>query len=303
MLAPVLLTSCFTGVEGTQTIRMSRKETKIAAPTPEEMFLSDIVTGVPLGEWKEGRRFYVSDDKIALLLLQRSLTDDISRQPHKGDILTFRGTEQEKHPDGSTTIVLCLEEDSSVYLYDTGRSAEEAFREYNTLQPEALIDMETINRLDKRLHDRTFWTRSSLWYDRDDEDFRGRKYVTVTVTAVTPGNMVFPVKITFRDESGTEGNYYMNLGDEKISTSRSFASLFYLEDLRKHYPQIDEEVWRLIQNGQVKEGMTKQECRLALGAPIDSESSRDYTSLRDYWKYDGGRYLVFENGLLVEFRI
>ena len=48
--------------------------------------------------------------------------------------------------------------------------------------------------------------------------------------------------------------------------------------------------------------MTKQECRLALGAPAQAESGRDFSKTIDIWTYANGIYLRFEDGILVDFR-
>ena len=85
--ATASLTSCFTGVESTQAIKLSRSDTREIAPSAEDLYLADI-NGTPLGEWKEGRQFYVADDKFAVMLVQRTLPADPGKQPHRGDILT-----------------------------------------------------------------------------------------------------------------------------------------------------------------------------------------------------------------------
>lgn len=299
--ATASLTSCFTGVESTQAIKLSRSDTREIAPSAEDLYLADI-SGTPLGKWKEGRQFYVADDKIAVMLVQRTLPVDQSLQPHRGDILTYAGTQPEHHPDGSVTTALVLEGTAGKYLYDTGISMENAPKDFNSLDMAVLIDMETVHAVDRRMHGNTYWTRTQLWYDDEDEDFVGRKYIPVTVTAVTPGNMIFPLKVTFQDNSGTEGNYYMNPEDGSQTSSRRFASLFYLTDLKKQYPNIEPDVWELIQRGRVRQGMTKQECRLSMGLPADADSGRSYANTLDLWKYDGGRYLQFEDGILVDYR-
>ena len=48
--------------------------------------------------------------------------------------------------------------------------------------------------------------------------------------------------------------------------------------------------------------MTKEECRLAMGSPKNLTQLPDQSGLREYWYYDGGRYLFFVDGLLKEFR-
>lgn len=300
-LSSCLLTACFTGVEGTKTITMSRHDVKQTAPTEEEKYLAEIAPE-PLSRWKPGRRFFVADDRLGVLLIQRSLPGDESLHPHRGDTLTFIGTQTESHPNGKTTVALQLQGDRHRYLYDTGKTPAEAPTDFDSFDMEALIDLDAIDALSGKMTGQRYWTRTSLWYDADDEDFKGRKYVAVTVDSIRPGNMVFPVKVSFSDADGAKGNYYMNLEGGGSSSSRRFSNLFYLNDLKKRYPSITPEVWQLICDGKVALGMTKQECRLSFGAPLESDSGRSYTSTLDLWQYDGGRYLKFEDGVLVDFR-
>lgn len=297
ILSALFHTGCFTGVESTKTITMSKQEIKQTAPTAEDLFLSDIPAS-PLGEWKEGKRWVVADDRLALLLVQRSLPANPSLHPHQGDTLTYKGRIIEPHPDGTTSAAIKLEGSHGDFLLDTNLPEEEALKTFTSASTEALIDLDVIEALRAKMKDNVYWTRSSLWYDNAGDDFHGLKYVPVTITDVEPGNMLFPVNISFCDSNGHSGIYHMSLW----KGSRRFATLFYLDDVRKRYLRIEPEIWELICHGKVTTGMTKQECRLALGNPLDSDSGRSYTSTLDLWKYDGGRYLKFEDGILVDFR-
>ena len=83
---------------------------------------------------------------------------------------------------------------------------------------------------------------------------------------------------------------------------RDFDSQFSMTDVRKQYPSIAPAIWDNIVNGKIAEGMTKEECRLAMGNPVNVRQLPDQSGLREYWYYDGGRYLFFVDGLLKEFR-
>ena len=60
--------------------------------------------------------------------------------------------------------------------------------------------------------------------------------------------------------------------------------------------------WERITRGLVVEGMTKDECRLAMGSPRRISERPDQGGMREYWYYDGGCYLFFVDGLLSQFR-
>ena len=83
---------------------------------------------------------------------------------------------------------------------------------------------------------------------------------------------------------------------------RDFDGLFDVNDPHSLYPAISAKNWELITRGQVEEGMTKEECRLALGAPRRINQNPDQSGMREYWYYDGGSYLYFVDGLLSQYR-
>ena len=91
---------------------------------------------------------------------------------------------------------------------------------------------------------------------------------------------------------------------ESASTmlGRDFDALFAEKDPRLDYPAVSDENWALITRAQVALGMTKEECRLALGNPVRISENPDQGGLREYWYYDGGAYLFFIDGLLNRFR-
>lgn len=296
-----LCTGCFTGVESTKTISLSRSEMRRTAPTAEDTLMSR-VGAVPLSQWKRGRTFFVTDPRLSMMLVQRTVPADSADRPHRGDLLQYDGTSMEHHPDGTKTLSVALSDGDKRYLYDTGLDSLVAQDGFYSSSMEGVVDVECVHALDRLLHDRRLWTRSRLWYDQNGHPDEGRKYVPVTVSAVTPGDMVYPLRIYFTDDSGCTGCYMMSLPGASPGTSRRFQSLFTLTDPRSMHQHIEPEVWALIQAGKVRVGMTKDECRLSWGEPDDSDSGRNYTSTLDVWKYDGGRYLMFENGLLSEFR-
>ena len=63
-MAATGLTSCFTGVEGTNKINLSRQDKKNLAPSPEDTFLAD-VKGLPLARWEPGKEFIAAAGRTA----------------------------------------------------------------------------------------------------------------------------------------------------------------------------------------------------------------------------------------------
>lgn len=48
--------------------------------------------------------------------------------------------------------------------------------------------------------------------------------------------------------------------------------------------------------------MTRDEARLALGAPANIDRRPGYSFMREIWTYENGIFLIFEDGLLKSFR-
>jgi hypothetical protein len=61
-------------------------------------------------------------------------------------------------------------------------------------------------------------------------------------------------------------------------------------------------VWDNIIHGRVALDMTRSECRLSLGAPKTVDTRPGYSGVRELWVYENGAYLVFEDGLLRDYR-
>ena len=66
-LPALVLTGCFTGIEGTPKITSSDVKKEKILTTPEQEFMSDLKYEAP-AEWRTGKRFYICDPKIRLVL-------------------------------------------------------------------------------------------------------------------------------------------------------------------------------------------------------------------------------------------
>lgn len=84
--------------------------------------------------------------------------------------------------------------------------------------------------------------------------------------------------------------------DVIIKNDNYIGNLFTLGNIKKQYPYISEAHWALIAQGKVSQGMTMDECRLALGEPIEIRQKTDKRF--ETWFYQG-RLLEFESGRLL----
>lgn len=294
----LMLTGCFTGVESTKKINLSRDDRKLIALSDEDT-LMNAVRPQPLGEWLPGKRFLISDGRISLLFDRYGTTiSPTDTASLAGDTLVYEGRDVRRLPDGGSETILMMRHGGQIFRYPSGKTPEAALSAVSSGELPMLIDLDMVSKADSLLRGRQLWIRTDLWYDMGGNRISGRKFVPVKVLGVVPGSMVFPLRLTLEDDRGKRFMQLMNMGSG-ANESRSFARLFRLTDPHLSYPSISDENWALIQSGRVREGMTKEECRLALGNPSFTDSGRDYSSTLDIWRYDDGTFLRFRDGLLV----
>lgn len=300
VLMPLLLSSCFTGIESTKKINLSREDRKLADPSPEERFMAQLQP-LPLKEWETGKRFIASDDKALMVIVPQSGLLPYAPDSIKGKVLEFSGVESKINAAGDIVVALLFSDGIYVYAYDSGKEFDYAMENLKSDQIPMLIDEDMVMQARGLLQGQKFWTRSPLWYDEEGNRIDGKRFIQVTVTDVMPGNMVFPLKLKIETPQKESAYIFMNFGSAD-NESRSFHNIFSLADIRKHYPNIEAETWDYISAGKVREGMTKEEVKLSLGNPTDTNSGHDYSQTLDIWSYDNGRVLWFEDGRLVKIR-
>ncbi len=293
-----MLSSCFTGVEGTKTISLSREDRKTIKPSKEENFFRP-VEGEPLSKWEKGRPFIAADNRTLIIFDQEGLPLDPEEVGLGGKMLFFEGVSQRIAADGSKKAVLEFSQGDKTYRFNTGKNMSEAEESFRSDMIPMMIDLKMVNSARSLLEGMQLWTKSALWYDDQGERIIGKKYVPVIVDDVMPGNLVFPIKVKFHEPDGKTAWAMLNFGTRE---SRSFENIFSLSDIRERYPNIEDENWALICAGKVAKGMTKDECKLALGNPKEVDSGRDYTQTLDLWQYPDGTVLWFEAGILTGYR-
>lgn len=94
----------------------------------------------------------------------------------------------------------------------------------------------------------------------------------------------------------------LRISSGKSLQSRDFDAMFSLKNPRNEFPEISPENWLLITKGKVAEGMNKMECRMAKGSPKQIVRTPSHDGMGEYWYYDGGMFLHFEDGILKQFR-
>lgn len=87
--------------------------------------------------------------------------------------------------------------------------------------------------------------------------------------------------------------------DFVIKNENFIEDIFAFGDVHQKYPQITAEKWKMIAQGEIQPGMNADECRLALGEPIQIEFRKD--TRFETWFYNG-KILEFESGILLRFK-
>lgn len=289
----IILSSCFTGIEGTKKITLSKEDLKLAEVSEEELLLAGVV-GVPASEWKAGKRFIVADAKASLLIEGRNPEAE-SHGLSKGDTLIYIKSRTPVGPDGRTRESVVFGLNDALFEFTSGKVGRSGVIMSDALP--GLIDADMIDQSARILNGREMWTLSRIWEDAESGRIDGLKYAKVKVVETLPGDMVFPLKVRFVDDSGREGNMLLNFGNSG-KESHSFANMFLLSDPRKKYPSISDTAWDNICRGRAEIGMTKDEVRLAKGNPSDVNTGHDYSKVLLLWTYPDGNVYYFEDGIL-----
>ncbi len=298
LLLVLSLQSCFfTGVESTPKITAGDVKREREQVTPEDTFLIR-ASDEPLGAWRPGKEFVVTDPRINLIFGAtapegRDLT---------GETFLFAGVSEATSVTGtSVTDLSFLTGRGEELVYRINRPADR-LREEKSLSVPFTIQRSVVEEADRAMRGRDFYVLTLAW--RDDKDTPidgGRKFVKVHIDSVTPGNNLYPLKVSFKDGRGESGRIFFHSG-VKGSAPKTFPVVFSFTDPILRYPSIAPESWALITEGKVADGMTREECRLALGAPKEVERGATPGYLREAWLYENGVYLLFEDGLLKRYR-
>ena len=113
---------------------------------------------------------------------------------------------------------------------------------------------------------------------------------------LNPSNTLATLKI--EDQKGVNYTVEVNLKYDIFERNANYIDdMFGYGDLRKQHPSITEENWLLLGKGELKSGMTKDECMLALGSPIQIVAKPN--TRRETWYYQG-RTIEFDNGRITK---
>lgn len=300
MTAIAMLTSgCFTGIESTPKITDDDVKRMTRAESHGIDYLSD-VKPQNIGEWDEGKLFVATDSKVALALNISPAGTAIQR----GDTLRFKKAADVTSILGKPAAEIVFSGPAgSEAVYRSDASLEELKRLDGVRLP-FMIELSVVDGARKAMVGKELWVTTSDWLDKNLHPRRGRKFVNVKIIEAIPGTDVAPVAVYATELTKAPADTFallLSVTDE-ISSTRRFTSQFSTTNPHLRYPAITDGMWAMICNGNVADGMTREEVRLSLGRPVSVNRRAGYSTLSEIWTYENGRYLVFEDGLLKIYR-
>lgn len=292
------LTGCGTGIETTDKVTdkdVKKVENYYAATSVQSSLKIEFDS---VASWKQGKQFYVTNDRISLIFEN---SDKYSPdQIHlAGTRLTYNGYATGSVLDNRAVVTLKFTDGVNEYRYCTNKEIQELSPNF---QVPFMVDEDMVKSVAHQIVGKTLYVRTRLWYDvRTQQMIDRRQYIAVKVDSVLPGDDALPLKVVFTTLD-THEQAMLRISSGKTLQSRDFDAMFSLKNPRNEFPEISPENWLLITKGKVAEGMNKMECRMAKGSPKQIVRTPSHDGMGEYWYYDGGMFLHFEDGILKQFR-
>lgn len=288
---------CFTGIESTPRVSESEVRQAGAALSDEQRFMEP-VRPEPPAAWRPGKEWAVADDRISLIFTAASARPDSLR----GHVIRLARTSAYSGVAGDTLVELAFTVAGAgdSLFYRPGVTVAD-FRSRRGLEIPFAVELSAVRAADSLLRGRTLYITTPNWRGADGRPVSGLRHVPVRVRGVEAGTEQYPLRVMFTDSADTAASVLMTYGGGPAAT-RNFDRTFAFDDPREKYPRITPRTWDMIVRSRVAEGMTRDECRLALGAPASIDRAGTSAGQYERWNYDQGIYLIFEDGILIRFR-
>ena len=298
--AALALQGCFTGIESTPRITAGEVRRQDAARlTPEMQFLATVAPQPP-AQWQRGKQFHVADNRFAKLFpYTDSRADSL-----EGTAITYIGMQEAPSltGEGATTIILTTAKaDTLMYRVDASPAT---IASRTRLEIPFTIELDPVQAADSLMRGHIYYISTPLWRRTDGRSCPGKRHIPVRILGVEPGpDGIYPAAVIFSPADTPSDTAMVAMSLAGPRAPRNFASLFSFTNPRDAYPHITDEVWELIIHSRVATSMTRDECLLALGAPGRTEQIPTRAGMVERWSYGDGIYLIFEDGILTQYRL
>ncbi len=289
---------CFTGVESTPKISYSDVKKENIVQSAEQAFLADVQPEAPK-DWRPGKKFYVSDPKIGIMFLPSA---NASAEELAGKEISFHAMRPFVDITGVEITEIEFVSPQGNRLIYRDNTPWKDIESKSRLDVPFTIEMSIVDSVRNQIVGKTYYANTPLWYTPDGSmAVNGLRHVPVEVVDVRPGNDFYPLSVVFRPtDTDRQYSMFMTIGDKPTST-RNFCTLFSFDNPRVKYAYISNDVWNLIMHSRVQKGMTREECRLALGAPTTIGQRPAQGGMVEYWQYSDGIFLLFGDGGYLEY--
>ena len=311
-MSAMLLTGCYAA---THTAPIGQDEVKkegAYAPSRERQLLASVTPQAP-ASWQPGKLWSITDDRLRVLL---NAVDGTIPEQLAPSTLSFDTVETARNILGSehTDIIFTLHTPTDVHGMATSPAKVsyrvdtplDSFMKKPSLPIPFTIETSIVNDADSILRGRRLYVMTSTWLDDNGNYIKRRRFLPVIITKVSAGTPQAPLQVYFHleEDPAVKGSLMLTLPSRPDADGpRDFASMFSLSNPRDAYKSIYPDIWDLITRGQVTQGMTREECRLSLGIPMETKRQEMYGYTRETWLYEAGTYLVFEDGILRNSRL
>lgn len=287
LMALFALPGCFTGVERTPVIKDStQKNSSKVKPSAEQLLMEPVKPDSPT-VWQPGKPFLLSGGRLDYAFTPISVAQKLLA----GDTVRFSGFRPAVRLSGDSITELALTAPSGEELvYRIELPLHQVINE-PTLGIPFTTDVDLVNSARTVLKGKRVWTLKA--------NSSGRKFQPAEISDVLSGNSDYPFRVVLNHQD----TLFMVTNTGSSATSRTFANLFTLTDPRKLHPEISDKNWELISQGKVALDMTREECRLAIGAPAQLERNSLPSGIFERWIFEDGVYLIFTDGILTNFRL
>ncbi len=291
--------ACYTGTETTP--RIDDADVGRIVKSEEERIMEEYFVHEGCHAWQIGKAFAYVDDQLSPVLRPEE-DATLSATGLRGKIFTYEGYREVNLYGNKPLVTLIFRCENDTYSYQTGKSMQEiADMEYTPLIP-SFVDMDNVATARALFTGKQVYILTNQWYDANGYRTTGRKLVPVTITDVLPGNNVLPLAVLFTDERDNQGRVYMSTQSSTYTQILTFDRLFSFTNPRNRHKEITDEMWEAITAARIVQGMTKEECKLAIGLPTEVKKIPTYSGLKEQWIYNTGAYLLFSDGILDAFR-
>ena len=283
----------------------------------EDVFVDSIFPTIPMYKWDKTTKFMfpknVLDESDIDISSSFKYDESFNSRDLWGKIVTVdRIYEKKVRCPRGRCLRTCIDFvcEGHIFTYEYIYSMEKLADESTTFKTVDLVYLGDIDIVKDKMIGMCLYSTNTCFgipVEKDNNKDSFLQYAKYEVVdAGTSMVSTYPVRLFLRGENGD--NFYVDMvlsktNQPKISSNFSyikypytFQENFTFDNPRDKYPDISDETWKHIQRRIAKIGMTKKECRLALGIPKSKNTDINSNGVTfEQWVYHS-MYVYFKDG-------